>query len=84
MSDLSPKCGRITDITERPLAVSINEYAPLRPLASRGAKANNGDFHETFFILAFARDLSRAHRAQPQGSRAGRGGGREPHEGRAA
>jgi hypothetical protein len=36
------------------------------------------------FILAFARDLPRAHRAQPQGPRAGRGGGREPHKGRAA
>src|ERR1700722_19209759 len=41
-----------------------------------GAEANSRDFHETFFILAFARDLSRAHCAQPQGPRAGRGGGR--------
>ena len=31
MSDLSPKCA-----AERPLAVSINEYALWRPLASRG------------------------------------------------
>ena len=31
MSDLSPKSARITDIAERPLAVSINEYAPWPP-----------------------------------------------------
>jgi hypothetical protein len=54
---------RITDITERLLAVSINEYAPWRPPDFAGAEANGRDFHETFFILAFARDLSRAHRA---------------------
>src|ERR1700735_2563034 len=72
---------RITDITERPLTVSINEYATLR---FAGTKANTRGFHETLFILAFARDLSRAHRAQSQGPRAGRGGGREPLEGRAA
>ena len=29
---------RIRDITERLLAVSINEYTPWRPLASRGRK----------------------------------------------
>ena len=62
MSDLSPKCA-----AERPLAVSINEYAPWRPPDFAGAEANGRDFHETLFILAFARDLSRAHRAQPQG-----------------
>jgi len=38
MSDLSPKCGRITDIAERLLAVSVNEYAPWRSPASRGRK----------------------------------------------
>jgi len=31
-----------------------------------GAEANSRGFHETFFILAFASDLSRAHRAQTQ------------------
>jgi hypothetical protein len=46
-----------------------------------GAEANGRGFHETFFILAFARDLPRAHRAQSQGPRAGRGGGREPKTG---
>ena len=75
------KLRRITDIAERPLTVSINEYATLR---FAGTKANSRGFHETLFILAFAGDLSRAHRAQSQGPRAGRGGGREPLEGRAA
>jgi glutathione S-transferase-like protein len=37
-----------------------------------------------FSFWALARSLSRTHRAQPQGPRAGRGGRREPHEGRAA
>jgi hypothetical protein len=37
-----------------------------------GADTNSRGFHETFFILAFARDLPRAHRAQPQGHRVGR------------
>ena len=32
-----------------------------------GAEANSRGFHETFFILAFARDLPRAHRAQIKG-----------------
>ena len=31
MSDLSPKIRRITNIAERPLAVSINEHAPWLP-----------------------------------------------------
>ena len=39
----------------------------------RGARSKSGDFHETLFILAFARDLPGAHRSQPQGPRAGRG-----------
>jgi hypothetical protein len=48
-----------------------NESArPWRSPRIVGAKA--GDFHETLFILAFACDLSRAHRAQSQGPRAGR------------
>src|SRR4029077_9027085 len=32
-----------------------------------GAEASSGDFRETFFILAFARDLPRAHRANLKG-----------------
>jgi hypothetical protein len=43
---------RITDIAERLLAVSINEYAPWRPPDFAGAEANSRDFHETFFTLA--------------------------------
>ena len=54
---------RITDITERLLTVSINESTrPGRP-PLLGAEANSRGFHETLFILAFARDLPRAHRA---------------------
>jgi hypothetical protein len=37
---------RITDIAERLLAVSINEYAPWPPPAS--AEANSRGFHESF------------------------------------
>ena len=40
---------------------------------SRGQK-QEWRFHETFFVLAFARDLPRAHRAQSQGPRTGRRG----------
>jgi hypothetical protein len=43
MSDLSPKSARITDIAERPLAVSINEYAPWRP-SLRGGESKQWRF----------------------------------------
>ena len=48
------------------------------------AHANRRDFHETFFFLPLARDLSCAHCAQPQGPRAGRSGGRTSLKGRSA
>jgi Glutathione S-transferase, N-terminal domain len=38
MSDLSPKSARITDIAERLLAVSVDEYAPLAAPAARWKK----------------------------------------------
>jgi hypothetical protein len=65
LADVRPESEirRTTDIAERPPTVSINEYAPRRPADFAGAEANSGDFHETLFILAFARDLPRAHRA---------------------
>jgi hypothetical protein len=53
-------------MAERPLAVSINEYAPWLPPVSRGQKQTVEVFMKLFFILAFASDLSRAHRAQTQ------------------
>src|SRR5262245_5079467 len=51
------------------------------PAAQPGHKEQR---NETLFVLAFARDLPRAHRTQSQGPRAPGGGGCEPHEGRAA
>ena len=66
-SDLESGNAPITDIASGYWqSVSINEYAPWPP-RFLGAEANSRGFHETFFILAFARDLSRAHRAQAQG-----------------
>src|SRR5262249_60558214 len=46
--------------------------------------SNRSAFDEDLFVLAFARDLSGAHRAQPQGHRAREGHRGEPNEGPAA
>ena len=58
MSDLSPKCARITDITERLLAVSLNEYAPWRPLASRRQKQT---VEISMKLFSFWRSLATYH-----------------------